>query len=194
MIELAWRTPSEWVGRVAEQPLALLADHAHCELKAASSAQALIARHPDDALLVERLAAMAEEEMQHFSMVTRILHARGGALTRLCANPYAEALLNATKEGRGDTLLDRLVVAGLIEARSLERFRLLEEHLEDRELAALYRDLVPSETAHQGLFFHLARRRVGERAAGERIETLRQREGRLVASLPFSVRVHSGMN
>ncbi|MDP6539021.1 MAG: tRNA isopentenyl-2-thiomethyl-A-37 hydroxylase MiaE [Planctomycetota bacterium] len=193
MIELAWRTPPAWATRVAEQPLALLSDHAHCELKAASTAQALIARHPDDALLVERLATMAEEEMQHFHAVVRLLHARGGTLGPLRPNPYAEALAQAAKEGRGDVLLDRLVLAGLIEARSLERFRLFEEHLADKELAALYRSLAPTEAAHQGMFFHLAHRRGGERVASERIEVLRRREGRIVEDLPFAHRVHSGL-
>ncbi|MAF64342.1 MAG: hypothetical protein CMJ84_01610 [Planctomycetes bacterium] len=193
MIELAWRTPSEWAARAAEQPLALLADHAHCELKAASSAQALIARNPDDPCGVERLAVMAEEEMQHFSAVARLLHARGGVLGPLRPNPYAEGLAQAAKEGRGDVLLDRFIVAGLIEARSLERFRLLEERLTDPDLVELYRALAPSEAAHQGMFFDLARRRAGQGVADERIETLRLREGRVAESLLFAPRVHSGV-
>ena len=42
---LAWATPPEWVAAVATDTLSLLSDHAHCELKAASSAQALIAKN-----------------------------------------------------------------------------------------------------------------------------------------------------
>lgn len=46
MAQLAWRTPPEWVRRVEREPNLLLSDHAHCELKAAASAQSLIARNP----------------------------------------------------------------------------------------------------------------------------------------------------
>jgi len=194
VFRLDYETPPEWVERVAEEPLALLADHAHCELKAAASAQALIARYPQHGTLALRMAEVAGEEMAHFMRVLRELHARGGALERTTPSPYAEALhARSAAAGRTAVLLDRLIIAGLIEARSLERFHLLAEGLADEALAMLYRELLPSEAAHRGLFLGFARELYPRRRADERERELRAIEGEIVAELPFAVRVHSGV-
>ena len=188
---LEYQTPAEWVGRVEREPLALLSNHAHCELRAAASAQALIVRNPQRTGFVARMLELAQEELEHFGQVARALEARGGRLDHKSPNPYADRLLTASVETRGDAFLDRLLVAGLIEARSLERFHLLATHLADRELASLYAELVPSESRHHTLFLELARELFGPRADARFLE-LRALEARIVPELPFAVRIHSG--
>jgi tRNA-(ms[2]io[6]A)-hydroxylase len=193
VFQLAWHTPAEWVARVCEHPLALLSDHAHCELKAAASAQGLILRAPGAGGLVARMAEIAQEEMEHFARVVAEIHRRGGELAPVTENPYARGLLARASDYAPRTdLLSRLVVAGLIEARSLERFWLLAEHAPDRELAALYRALLPSEAAHRGLFFGLARELCGRAEADARIAELTAAEGELMRGLAFAPRMHSG--
>ena len=63
---LKWATPAEWVEAVATDTLALLSDHAHCELKAAASAQSLIVKNTQRPELVRRLLSIAHEELDHF--------------------------------------------------------------------------------------------------------------------------------
>jgi tRNA-(ms[2]io[6]A)-hydroxylase len=181
------------VARVEREPLALLSDHAHCELKAAASAQALLARNAENGRLVRALTEIAIEELEHFGRVLEELERRGGTLRRTAASPYAEGLLQASAADRRDPLLDRLLVASLIEARSLERFRLLAEHLADRGLAALYESLSASEARHRALFVRLARELYPAREVEVRSSELASREGRLVAGLPFAYRMHSGL-
>lgn len=200
MIRLTWTTPVEWVARVERDPLALLSDHAHCEMKAAASAQALIGKHTRKSELVRALCDIAREELEHFARVQQAIVARGGVLEPFSRNPYAETLIGRSGQGRvctdderDETLLDRLLVSALIEARSLERFVLLAEHARDEELAELYRSLVPSEAAHQAQFRKLARAVYPETRVKERLEFLTELEGRVVAALPFEVRMHSGM-
>lgn len=188
---LALRTPVEWVARVAEQPLELLADHAHCELKAASSAQALLAKNADRPELVQALTSVAIEELEHFRAVLGVLRARGGSAGPARRSPYAEGLHARAAASRCDPLLDRLVISYLIEARSLERFQLLAAHLADDELAALYRSLLRSEAGHRSLFLRLARTLFPE-AADERVAALGAEEAAVVAGLAFEPRMHSG--
>lgn len=192
MFGLDWQTPPEWVAVVEREPLALLSDHAHCELKAASSAQSLLLRNPGRREVVERLGAMAEEELEHFNRVVAILHARGGELAWQDANPYAEGLHRAAAGTRRSTLLDKLLLARLIEARSLERFHLLAEHVRDPELAELYRDLLRSEAGHRALFGQLARAFFPETEVEAREAELRALEAAVIRALPCSPRVHSG--
>ncbi|HEY3592826.1 MAG TPA: tRNA isopentenyl-2-thiomethyl-A-37 hydroxylase MiaE, partial [Polyangiaceae bacterium] len=85
-------------------------------------------------------------------------------------DPYAAELrkrVRATVPARAETssadaaLVDRLLVAALIEARSCERFRLLSEGLKARgpaDLQALYEELLAAEARHFRVFVDLAHR------------------------------------
>ncbi len=195
VLELAWKTPREWAADALEEPLALLADHAWCELGAASAAQGLVARHPDVEPLCAALIPLAAEELRHFRRVERLLRARGGKLETARRNPYAEGLL--AKVERTQALLDRLLVCALIEARSLERFTLLAEETEDLELAAFFAELGPAEAAHASLFLELAHELFpADAGAPERVAARLgrwvAREARLIQGLPRGARIHSG--
>lgn len=184
-------TPAAWVEQVERDPLALLSDHAHCELKAAASGQALVGKNPDFPRLVDEVSAVVVEEMEHFQLVVAELRRRGGELGPQVPNHYADRLHAASGPGRTSILLDRLLVAHLIEGRSLERFQLLAEHLADRELAALYAGLVASEGRHRALFLSLARERFGD-DADARLAHLATAEARILADLPASPTMHGG--
>jgi len=191
--ELTYATPPEWVERIAEGPLELLSDHAHNELKAAATAQAWIMKHPGKSEMVRRLATLAAQEVEHFERVIQILYARGGKLQPVEKSPYADALLTRSSPTRSSNFLDRMILAALIEARSCERFVMLAEGLEDRELSALYGDLIEVETTHKALFVDLAREFFPEDEVEPRLTELWQIEGEVIESLPFSFRMHSGV-
>jgi tRNA-(ms[2]io[6]A)-hydroxylase len=177
---------------VLSDPLALLSDHAHCELKAASAVQSLIVTYPDRRALVQELGPMAVEEMQHFNQVVDVLAGRGHTLRAARPSPYAEGLGKAARQGRKDLMLDRLLVAGLIEERSFERFELLAEHATDGELKNLYRGLMVSEARHRRLFALVAREYYPRADIETREQELRAAEAQVIRALPFEVRMHSG--
>lgn len=191
--ELEYATDPIWVELVAREPLELLSDHAHNELKAASTAQAWLLKRPEDSRLVTRLARLAAEETEHFDRVVQLLYGRGGRLLPLDNNPYAEALLARSAPTRKDRFLDRMLVAALIEARSCERFELLAEHAEDSELRRLYADLVECERGHRALFLELVRESFPPALAEPRIAELFRIEGEVMAELTFAYRMHSGL-
>lgn len=73
---------------------------------------------------------------------------------------YVNELLQFVRTGvdRETLLVDRLLIAAMIEARSCERFRVLSEKVQDAELAAFYRELMVSEAQHYTTFINLARK------------------------------------
>jgi tRNA-(ms[2]io[6]A)-hydroxylase len=188
---LAWATPPEWVAAVATDTLSLLSDHAHCELKAASSAQALIAKNTQRPELIAELLSIAQEELEHFGRVVRLIESRGGKLAPVSGNRYAGELLRRGALGKSPHLLDRLLVAALIEARSLERFRLLADHLPDPELRALYSDLLNSEASHRAFFLDAAQSYHPKQFDSE-LERFAELEAEVISALPFAHLVHSG--
>lgn len=186
-------TPPEWVAIVEEDPLRLLDDHAHCELKAAASAHALIAKNPGHGELARALSQVVIEEMEHFEVVLAELEERGGSLSDQTENPYAAHLHKRSAATRKSLVLDRLVIAHLIEARSLERFHLLAHHAKDERLAKLFAELLPSEAAHQGMYAKFARGIFGRERADARIAELRAVEAEVIRELPTGPTVHSGI-
>src|SRR6266852_95701 len=73
-------TPRSWSELAAANMPEFLADHAVCEQQVAMYALSLAGYYPDDVELVERVAALATEEVQHFRRVVAILRQRGWRL------------------------------------------------------------------------------------------------------------------
>lgn len=192
MLHLLEPTDPRWIDAAASDLDGLLADHAHCELKAAQSALALIGRFGHDAPeIVEPLAALAREETQHFREVHERLLERDAELGKPEVDEYVKALQSSARRDHtsAPVLLDRLLVSALIEARSCERFKLLGDGLPDDQLAAFYRGLMAAEARHFRLFTGLAESRFGS-FARERLETLAMREAEVVGLLPLGPTVH----
>jgi len=167
----------------------LLDDHAHCEKKAAASALSLIVAYPGHDELVRRLSALAVEELQHFRMVHERLLARGRSLGGDKGDPYAKKLLSLARPNHG-RLTDRLLLLGLIEARSRERLALLAENLRDLELARFYQQLSEAEARHAEMFRELAEVYDERDAVEERLWALARAEAKIVESLPLLARIH----
>lgn len=138
----------------------ILVDHAYCEQKAASTAISLIVTYPEYSELVTAMTALAREEMGHFKMVHDKILQRGYQMGWDRKDDYVIALRDFFPKGgsRATQLVHRLLIAGLIEARSCERFRLLSEQLQDQELAKFYKDLMISEANHYTMFLKFARK------------------------------------
>lgn len=143
MLGLKLPTDPRWVNIVEKNIEEILTDHAFCEQKAASTAISFIVLFPEKTELVQEMTALVKEEMSHFKMVHDKIVARGWTLGRERKDEYVNQLMTFFPKGgsRTDFLVHKLLYAALIEARSCERFRLLSEHLEDKELAEFYRKL-----------------------------------------------------
>jgi len=163
MLGLQLPTDPRWVDLASKQIDEILIDHAYCEQKAASTCISLIQRFPEHRKLVEELSPVVTEEWGHFRLVLRHLHKRGYELGRQRKDEYVHALIAFSKQhqgqGRKEMLLDKLLMAALIEARSCERFKLLWQHFEDRDqdLAHFYKELMIAEANHYTLFLDLAK-------------------------------------
>ncbi|MBE7173281.1 MAG: tRNA-(ms[2]io[6]A)-hydroxylase [Williamsia sp.] len=151
-------TDPRWVDLASISLEAILTDHAWCEQKAASSCISLIQRYPEKQELVEALSPIVTEEWGHFRMVIAELKKRGLQLGRQRKDAYVNELLQFQKKDGSpqDSLLDKLLIFALIEARSCERFKRLSEGLEDPYLRTFYRRFMESEAGHYHLFIELA--------------------------------------
>lgn len=196
-LPLRYATPPTWAAAVLAQPLALLNDHAHLEKKAASNALELLNRWPEPnppENWVAAMTAVARDEVEHLAVVSRLLARRGGRLTRQHGNPYAAELHKLVRRGTGPgELVDRLMISALIEARSCERFKLLAEVCEDKELAKLYKGLWASEHGHYRTFIQLAEKIQPADVVAKRWDEMLDTEAELIEHQPAGPRMHSGL-
>ncbi|MBD3748925.1 MAG: tRNA-(ms[2]io[6]A)-hydroxylase [Sphingobacteriales bacterium] len=164
MFKLQLPTDPFWVKNVVESNIEeILIDHAYCEQKAATNAITLIIQNPNISELVQEMAELVKEEMDHFKRVHDIILQRGYVLGLERKDNYVNELIKFLKRGGGEakrteSMVDRLLLAAMIEARSCERFKVLSEYVKDKELAEFYHELMISEANHYTLFIGLARK------------------------------------
>ncbi|MFI5162714.1 MAG: tRNA-(ms[2]io[6]A)-hydroxylase [Sphingobacteriales bacterium] len=161
ILKLQLPTDPLWVKNVVESNIEeILTDHAFCEQKAASNAITLIVQNPNLSDLVQEMAALVQEEMDHFKRVHDIILERGYTLGRERKDNYVNELRKfiIIGGGRGAQLLDRLLFSAMIEARSCERFKVMAENINDKQLSEFYHELMVSEATHYSTFIRLAKK------------------------------------
>ncbi len=192
MLGLKLPTDPRWVNIVEKNIEDILSDHAFCEQKAASTAISLIIGYPEYTELVQAMAALVKEEISHFKMVHDKIVERGWVLGRDRKDAYVLKLVTFFPKGGSRTtqLVHRLLYAALIEARSCERFRLLSEELQDKELAEFYRKLMVSEANHYTMFLGFARQYGEREEVDKKWQQLLDFEAELMKDLSKSETIH----
>jgi len=162
MLGLKLATDPRWIDIANRNIEEILIDHAFCEQKAASNAISIIVQFSYYQDLVEDMTLICIEEMEHFDMVHKKLLERGLKLGFERKDPYVNDLykyLNKNKDGSKDNhFVNQMLFAAMIEARSCERFKILSEELEDKDLKIFYKDLMESEARHYTTFLNYARK------------------------------------
>jgi tRNA-(ms[2]io[6]A)-hydroxylase len=185
------KTSEDWIDLAISNPMEILLDHAHCERKAAGVALQLMFRYVSETGLSEVLSPLAREELEHFERVLSILNTRGIKLQKLASPPYGSILAKNISKDEPIRMLDSFLVAGLIEARSHERMKLLSMHSPDIELRNLYADLLKSEARHFGIYWKLADERFDRNILTSRLEELAMVESDALLELHHQPRMHS---
>jgi tRNA-(ms[2]io[6]A)-hydroxylase len=182
---------ARWLRQVDLHFDQILVDHAHCEKKAAGTALNLIFHYIEDEELCREMATIVNEELEHFQMVVDLLKRRGIRLRRLKPSQYGRRLNDLVRRQEPQRAVDRLLIAGLIEARSCERFQLLAEHVTDIEIAAFYRGLFESEARHHATYTRLAMHFAPEADILTRLDELARQEAAIIDVGEELPRMHS---
>lgn len=192
MLGLKLPTDPRWANIAEKNVEEILTDHAYCEQKAASTAISLIIGYPDYPDLVEEMAALAREEMSHFEMVHKKIRERNLSLGKERKDAYVHKIMEFfPKTGnRVERLVNRLLIAALIEARSCERFKVLSENIEDQDLAEFYRKLMVSEANHYTMFLKFAREIGGREQVDPKWQELLEYEATVMSTLGTKEHIH----
>lgn len=183
-------TPSEWTQTILKDFDSFLLDHAACERKASATGMNLVAHYPDKKELVSAMIDFALEELEHFKQVYQKMEERGLTFRPDEKDEYVISLQGLIRKPPEVYLLDRLLVAGIIEARGTERFNLVAKALEVGSLKDFYLELARTEAKHHGIFLRLAKLYYEEETVNDRLEELLTKEAEIVQKLPLRAAVH----
>jgi tRNA-(ms[2]io[6]A)-hydroxylase len=191
MLSLQSTSDARWLAQVDAHLDEILIDHAHCEKKAAGVAMNLLFSYVDQVPLARAMTEIVNEELAHFHLVLDLLDRRGIRFRRLSPSSYGQRLHALVRKEEPARAIDRLLVAGLIEARSCERFAVLRDHVADAELREFYGSLFESEARHHATYVRLACDVAPEETVRERLHWLAAEEAAIIAQGDPVARMHS---
>ena len=191
MLSLQSATAECWLAQVDTGLDEVLIDHAHCEKKAAGVAMNMLFSYVDHVALARAMTEIVNEELEHFRLVLDLLERRGVRFRKLSPSSYGARLHDLIRKDEPARAVDRLLVAGLIEARSCERFQVLAEHMTDTELRDFYQSLFESEARHHSTYVRLAFDFQAEPIVRERLYELSAREAEIIEMGDPVPRMHS---
>lgn len=167
-----------------------LLDHAAAEKKASGMAISMLSHYPDRIELVAAMADLAVEELTHYREVVKWIHLRGLVTATDQKDRYVLAFRESIRQGKEAYLLDRLLIASIIEARGAERFALVADALAPGPLKKFYQSIARSEERHFELFLELAEKYVDRAIIEQRWSELLDIEASIVAALPIRAALH----
>jgi len=191
MLSLQSASDARWLAQVDAHLDEILIDHAHCEKKAAGVAMNLLFSYVDHVPLARAMTEIVNEELSHFHLVLDLLERRGIRFRKLSPSSYGQRLHAVVRKEEPAKAIDRLLVAGLIEARSCERFAVLRDHVADAELREFYGSLFGSEARHHATYVRLACDVAPEETVRERLHWLAAQEAAIIAQGDPVARMHS---
>ena len=192
MFKLKLLTDPRWAN-IAEGNLEeILTDHAWCEQKATTNAITLITMLPEYPEIITELLNIAKEELEHFQMVHEIIKKRGYEFGRERKDDYVGELIKFIRHGgtRDERIIDRMLFAAMIEARSCERFKVLTENIKDEELKIFYKELMISEANHYTTFIKFVRQLGDPEKVNKRWEEWLEYESKVIRSYGKKETIH----
>ena len=150
----------------------------------------MLSHYPDRTKLVKAMTDLALEELIHFKQVLKLLMARNVNLADDKKDTYIKDIRKVFRNGRDVFLMDRLLVAAVIEARGYERFSLVAEALPEGKDRDFYQAIAKSEEKHKNLFVELAYEYFDKAEVDLRLEEILIEEAKICEKLPFRAALH----
>jgi tRNA-(ms[2]io[6]A)-hydroxylase len=190
-IDLTYKTPPEWAHHVLENFDTFLQDHADCERKASSMAMSFVAKCPDKVEIIPELIDTAVEELEHFQAVYALMERKGIRLPeRMPKDPYIEQIMQHCRSSVEERLMDRMLLASILEIRGAERFKLIAENATDPEIISFYKKLWTTEAKHGHIYVKFALNYWPEEEVYARLHELNEAEGKICSQLPLRAALH----
>ena len=140
---------------------------------------------------MKSLSELAREELRHFEQVLEVMKKRGIDFCRQKPSTYAGRLVSIVRKDEPERMLDLMLCAAMIEARSCERMKILSERLEDPSLARFYRGLLACEARHHQVYLDMLETVFSRNVIHERLHDISKHESLVLETPDDFPRLHS---
>jgi tRNA 2-(methylsulfanyl)-N6-isopentenyladenosine37 hydroxylase len=189
--KLQEKTSAAWLDTVMNDFDNFLRDHASCEKKASGMAMSMISHYPDQPDIIKEMLNLAVEELNHFREVMQIILDKGLQPASDTKDEYVNLLHKAIgQQDKQGYLLNRLLIASIVEARGAERFGLIAQTLPAGKMQIFYQAITDSESRHYQLFLNLALNHCQKDQVQSRLMELLAIESEIIRSLPLRAALH----
>ena len=147
----------------------------------------IASHYPDQPTILRAMCDLAVEELTHYREVVKLLINRGLQPGPDRRDTYVRSLNQEIRRGPKAFLIDRLLIAAIVEYRGNERFSLIAQAAKDANLRRFYTSIAESEARHFELFLKLASSVGGTQA---RLDALLEAEARILSNLPLRAALH----
>jgi len=169
-IELNYASKAEWIECVLNNFNAFLIDHADCERKASGMAMGFVAKYPNrNEIIPERNIALP---------------------AKMEKDEYITLLMKHCRNGRDERMIDNFLIASVVECRGAERFKLIYENIEDKDLKKFYKMLWASEAKHGNIFVKMLFNYFDEKQIYNRLHEFVALEAEIMRNLKIRPALH----
>jgi len=141
--------------------------------------------------LIDKMILLIKEELHHFYQVLEMMEHYGVEYKSITPSRYAKGMFKHVKTHEPDTLIDKLICAAYIEARSCERFAKLAPHV-DKRLGDFYISLLRSEARHYQDYLALAQS-ISSDDITAKVVHFGKVEAELISTSDIDFKFHSGV-
>ena len=142
--------------------------------------------------VLTKLSKISREELVHYEQVLKMHQTLGIEYRPKPAGRYAKTLWKAIDQTNQYRLLDKLMIAAIIEARSCERFACLVPVLSP-PLSDYYDRLYQAEKRHALIYLEFASLVSDDETIKRRLNYFLQIEGQSISQPESEFRFHSGL-
>ena len=177
----------KWLSVVNSNLNGFIQDHADCERRSSSTALGILAKHPEKHRINDELIKLSIVKLQRFHQLYNFMYLRQIELPReMSFDLYGKQLGWLIKSGKEDRLLDRLLIAGIVEAREQQRLQVAHHSFQDNSIKVFYGKLLVNDNP----YFNLCAECFQPLTAHARLEELLEKEAEILHNLELRAALH----
>lgn len=190
-LSITGKTPKKWLKAVQADFDTFLLEACDSQRKNASMALMLVAKYPQYSKIVGGWLEIAQTELKQFREIYREVEKRNLKLGReISKDLYINRVVMHCRNGRKERFVDRMIVAGLILLRGAERYRMLAEAIEDKNLQNLFNTIANEDTDLAQRYVDMVSQYYDDAEIKERIKVLTAGEAEVIKGMETRAALH----
>lgn len=190
-LSISGKTPKKWLKTVQGDFNSFLMEACDSQRKNASMAMMFVAKYPQYNKLVGGWLDIAQTEIKQFRELYRAVEDRELKMGReISKDLYINRVVMHCRNGRKERFVDRMIVSGLILLRGAERYLMLADVTDDKQLKTLFTNIAKEDSEIAQQYVQMVSLYFGDEEIKERMKVLTAGEAQVMKELEIRAALH----